>query len=88
MLLQYNIPISSFRDDDWNHSHYRRLLGSSKLRKIVNAEYSTRSKGEKQSTVNFDMNGVNTPHSKSPDISRKSQLRATRLLHFDAARCL
>ncbi len=42
MLLQYNIPISSFRDDDWNHSHYRRLLGNNELRKIANDEYIKR----------------------------------------------
>ena len=42
MLLQYDIPISSLRNDDWTHSHYRRLLGNNKLREIANAEYIKR----------------------------------------------
>ncbi|WP_419421414.1 carbon-nitrogen hydrolase family protein (plasmid) [Legionella sp. D16C41] len=42
MLLQYNIPITSLRDDNWSHSHYRRLLGNNELRKIAHAEYIKR----------------------------------------------
>jgi predicted amidohydrolase len=42
MLLQYDIPVSFLRDDDWRHNHYRRLLGNAELRKIANAEYIKR----------------------------------------------
>lgn len=42
MVLQYDIPISAFRDDNWDHSHYRRLLGNKELRTIANDEYIKR----------------------------------------------
>ena len=42
MLLQYDIPISALRDDNWIHSHYRRLLGTNELRELANVEYIKR----------------------------------------------
>ena len=42
MLLQYNIPINSLRDDNWTHLHYRRLLGNDELREIAHVEYINR----------------------------------------------
>lgn len=44
MLLQYDIPIRSLRNDDWTHSHYRRLLGNNELREIAKVEYIKRTK--------------------------------------------
>ena len=42
MLLQYDIPIDLFRNDSWEHTHHRRLLGNTELREIANSEYIKR----------------------------------------------
>jgi len=38
-LLQYQIPLGMLRDDSWEQTHYRRMLGNPDLREILMIEY-------------------------------------------------